>query len=239
MRRQPNLSCCVVAFGALVAWGAGPLRAQPANDLFANRTFISGTNLLVTGSNIGATGEVGEPMHAGVDGGKSVWWSWTAPFSGRTTVTSAGSDFDTLLGVYTGSSVAGLTEIASNDDSVGVTSRANFFALGGQTYQIAVDGFEGDSGGVRLGVQLVPGQQATNDMFASRTIVTGTNAVAFGNNNGSTSEAGEPDHFVVGAEVIQEAGDQYFVEGGFAFKEPHEQRQEHQRKPNPGNFSRE
>src|SRR6266446_9640847 len=84
IRRRSNLSCCVVACGALAAWGAGLLRAQPANDLFANRTFISGTNLLVTGSNIGATGEVGEPMHAGVDGGKSVWWSWTAPFSGRT-----------------------------------------------------------------------------------------------------------------------------------------------------------
>ena len=42
---------------------------------------------------------------AGREGGASVWWTWTAPASGRAVVTTRGSSFDTLLGVYTGTAV--------------------------------------------------------------------------------------------------------------------------------------
>ena len=49
---------------------------QP-NDQFTNRIAISGLSNSVAGSNIGATMEPGEPDHAGVAGGHSVWWMWT------------------------------------------------------------------------------------------------------------------------------------------------------------------
>src|ERR1039457_3552368 len=100
----------------LIGLGASLSQAQPANDMFANRIVITGTNIVVTGSSVGATRETGEPYHAGNTGGASVWWSWKAPYVGTVTISTAGSSFDTLLGIYTGTSVSALTEVASNDD---------------------------------------------------------------------------------------------------------------------------
>lgn len=134
--------------------------AQPANNMFANRLVITGTNIVVTGSSVGATRETSEPYHAGNSGGASVWWSWTAPSSGAATISTAGSSFDTLLGVYTGSSVSALSTIASNDDEnsgAGIyTSKVVFDVVANQTYQIAVDGYGGAPGSVQLSVQLGP-----------------------------------------------------------------------------------
>src|SRR5207249_1904825 len=95
----------------------GPTDASPANDNFANRITLSGTHLSnVPGSNVGATAEPGEPFHADEIGQKSVWWTWTAPSSGGLTLTTSGSSIDTLLAVYTGSSVSNLTFVAANDE---------------------------------------------------------------------------------------------------------------------------
>jgi thiol-disulfide isomerase/thioredoxin len=127
--------------------------------MFANRIVITGTNIVVTVSSVGATRETGEPYHAGYAGGASVWWSWKAPRVGTVTISTAGSDFDTLLGVYTGSSVSALTEVASNDDdpdSSVYTSKLAFDVVANQTYQIAVDGYSAASGSVNLSVQLGP-----------------------------------------------------------------------------------
>jgi thiol-disulfide isomerase/thioredoxin len=128
--------------------------------MFVNRIVITGTNIVVTGSSAGATKEANEPSHAGNAGGASVWWSWTAPFSGFVTMSTAGSGFDTVLGIYTGSSVSALTWIAYNDDenySGGIyTSKAFFDVAAGTTYQIAVDGYNGASGSVRLQVRWEP-----------------------------------------------------------------------------------
>ena len=113
----------------------------PDNDMFADATEIFGTSGQDIGSNIAATKESGEPNHAGIDGGASVWWKWTAPSSGVTQITTFGSDFDTLLAVYTGNSVDGLTEIFSDDDANNVAqSSVAFNATAGTTYKIAVDG---------------------------------------------------------------------------------------------------
>jgi hypothetical protein len=51
--------------------------APPANDNFTNRISRAGT-VVVIASNVGATLEANEPMHAGDPGGRSLWWSWTA-----------------------------------------------------------------------------------------------------------------------------------------------------------------
>ena len=60
----------------------------------------------VTAGNNGATKEAGEPAVAGNGGGASVWWKFRAPATGKLRLSTAGSSFDTLLGVYRGSSVA-------------------------------------------------------------------------------------------------------------------------------------
>src|SRR5207253_1859938 len=112
------------------------------NDNFADRTVISDSSVTVSGTNVSATKEAGEPNHADNTGGTSVWWTWTAPASGSITISTAGSNFDTTLGVYTGASVSDLTVVASNDDAAGVqTSLVTFDAVAGVTYQIAVDGY--------------------------------------------------------------------------------------------------
>src|SRR5437763_12486217 len=80
------------------------LAAPPDNDAFASAHAISGPSGSVTGSNVDATAEPGEPDH-GNTGGASVWYAWTAPSSGAVTFTTAGSSFDTLLAAYTGSTV--------------------------------------------------------------------------------------------------------------------------------------
>jgi len=60
----------------------------PANDDFAKRHKLSGTRIAITAANAGATKEPGEPDHLGNPGGSSVWYSWTAPASGRVTITT-------------------------------------------------------------------------------------------------------------------------------------------------------
>jgi subtilisin family serine protease len=135
------------AYNALL--GAG----GPANNDFVDRITVSGSSVTTTGSNAGADKESGEPNHA-QSGGASVWWSWTAPANGSVTVDTAGSNYDTLLGVYTGTAVNALTTIGTNDDAsgLGLRSRVTFTASAGVTYQIAVDGFNAATGNITLNI---------------------------------------------------------------------------------------
>lgn len=125
--------------------------ATVANDAFASATVVS-NSFTVTGSNVGATREALEPNHGGVSGGKSVWWSWTAPANGRLVVATAGSSYDTVLAVYTGSRVDQLRQVVANDDvsRSDMTSRVTISVRAGTTYRIAVDGYQGAAGSIRL-----------------------------------------------------------------------------------------
>src|SRR5205823_5439577 len=90
----------------------------PANDAFSAARTLTGTTGTTTGSSVGATLEPGEPQHNGdPNAGASIWFAWTAPSSGALRVDTIGSDFDTILAVYTGSSVSALTLVASNDNT--------------------------------------------------------------------------------------------------------------------------
>ena len=146
----------------LVSSVAPPPPPPPAsNDNFANAQNISGCSGSVTGTNLNATKEAGEPNHlAPATGGgmRSVWYQWQAPSSGDVTVTTAGSGFDTVLAVYTGTAVNALTLIVNNDDIPDVpgqphitTSSVTFAANAGTTYRIAVDGFNNDGSGGDMG----------------------------------------------------------------------------------------
>src|SRR4028119_1640898 len=116
------------------------LRGSTSNDNFANRIVLSGVPVSTSGSNVRATGEVGEPSQSGAT--NSVWWSWTAPSSGNYTFDTIGSNFDTWLSVYTGSAVNNLTRIGFDDDGGGNrTSKLTRSVIAGTTYHRAVDGF--------------------------------------------------------------------------------------------------
>ena len=87
-----------------------------------------------------ATWEPGEPVHANSEPHYSIWYRWTAPADGEVTFGTCDSPIDTVLAVYTGSSVDALTEVASNDDTpeCGTAgSRVTFVATSGTTYHVA------------------------------------------------------------------------------------------------------
>jgi len=177
------------------------LAQTPANDQFSNRIGLSGTNITVTGSNKKATKETGEPNHAGNPGGASVWWRWTAPTNGDLIITTDGSDFDTLLGIYTGSSVSALSVVISNDDhSVFDTSRVRFEAIGGTEYEIAVDGYNDGTnvafGNIQLNLTFTPEPivRPPNDNFTNAIPLTGFYVNTIGSNVEATHEPGEPSH---------------------------------------------
>ena len=129
--------------------------AAPSNDAFSNATTITGNSGTANGSNVGATRETGEPS---IGGSNTVWWKWTAPATGNVTFTTQGSDFDTFLAAYTGSTLASLSNLAQNDDSASdTTSSVTFSVTAGTTYYIAVSGFSDHAGNIQLNWQLTPG----------------------------------------------------------------------------------
>jgi hypothetical protein len=178
---------------ALLALPCTIALAQPGNDQFLDAALILGDNGRVESSNEGATKEPGEPDHAGDAGGNSVWWQWTAPTGGAMGFDTFGSDFDTLLAVYTGSSLDALTLVGSNDDAGGGSqSRVGFPVLAGTTYWIAVDGYGGDQGNIVLNWH--PVLPPANDHLADSVVIMGDSGTAIGSNVAATKESGEPDH---------------------------------------------
>jgi hypothetical protein len=62
--------------------------AAPTNDNFANRTRLTGARTHVIANNYAASIEPGEPDKMGNPGGSSIWYTWTAPASGRVTLST-------------------------------------------------------------------------------------------------------------------------------------------------------
>ena len=174
------------------------LESVPANDEFANPVDLGGGATSRSGSNRRATKQAGEPNHAGDPGGHSVWYSWTPSSSGNfgISVCDFGS-FDSVLAVYTGSSLAALSPVASNDDVAGGgqcstrDSEVRIAAVAGTTYRIAVDGKAGSTGSFELGVIATP----VNDDFAAATSLSGSlPRSSYSSNRLATKQAGEPNH---------------------------------------------
>ncbi len=167
---------------------------RPPNDNRQNATHLSTTRSFRTDAESRfATIEPGEPLHDDVQGGKSVWWRYTPAASGVLEVSTFGSDFDTVLAAYqNGSSVA----LAANDDargSDGITRRSSYIAVSvtkGTPIDIAVDGWNGESGNVVLQGRLTPG---FNDLYDHpHLLVSGKTTT--GSNVGATKGLGEPNH---------------------------------------------
>jgi hypothetical protein len=163
-------------------------RLLSGTDTFSAAPALAGIPLSTTGSNAAATPEPGEPAHAGYVADHSVWWNWTATTAGPVTIDTFGSNFDTLLAVYTGNAVDALTPVASNDQAGNTDqSRVSFFAVASATYHIAVDGWSGQTGDISLNVS-----GPSNDQFISATPLDADADSA--SNVNATAEPGEPAH---------------------------------------------
>ena len=176
----------------------------PPNDNFASSITLTGSTISAGGTNVLATKEAGEPNHGGSPGGKSVWWSWTAPSSGDVAINTDGSNFATLLGVYTGSSVNALTPVVpSGGRPARLTTSFSFAATAGVTYRLAVDGVDGASGTIQLAVTLT-----TTGMAGPTTIASWNfEAPPYSNPLPATTGSGAIDFSGWGGTITNFAGD--------------------------------
>ncbi|WP_379014259.1 S8 family peptidase [Neoaquamicrobium sediminum] len=194
---------------ARIVLGGGtppPPPTGPANNHFVNRITVPlpavGGTRTVTGSNVGGTAEGGEPIHAGKHSAlNSVWWRYTPTASGPITIDTLGSNFDTVLAVYRGSSVGSLAEVASNDDAdyYTIQSQVRFNATAGVEYQIAVAGYMNEAGNIRLSVHGGVAAAPANDNFVDRQNVNppsraGSRRTVAGSTVLATAERFEPYH---------------------------------------------
>ncbi|NCA81889.1 MAG: carboxypeptidase regulatory-like domain-containing protein, partial [Opitutae bacterium] len=157
MNRSPRLR--VISFGLLFllvrsAWAA------PPNDSFSNPTIVSGFPATATGSNVDASLQVNESLPDAWDGDgeASVWFGWTAPASGSVRIDTFGSDFDTMLAVWTGTAVDALILLAENDQYDGDQSAVFVSVTAGTTYRIGVYGWLNAQGVIALHI--------TNDILS-------------------------------------------------------------------------
>jgi len=193
MRPGALLLICLLA--ALTS-PAAAAAAAPANDDFAAAEVLSGDHAEALGTTDEATSEVGEPDHGGVSAGESVWYRWTAARSGLIRV-GCSSSFETVIAVYRGSSLAGLTGVGTDRSGAQCSSPdLEFRAVGGAEYRVAVDA---EAGGGSGGFVLTLDNETAippNDDFAARASMTdlGGNAFVLGTTAGAGREVGEPAH---------------------------------------------
>jgi hypothetical protein len=180
-------------FLVLAVLKAQALAFPPMNDDFENAILLNGVSGQYSAFNSEATKQEGEPDHFGKVGGVSVWWTWTAEKKSIVRMDTVGSDFDTILAVYTGSAVNALTEITGNDDGTsGTSSEVSFTAQAGVSYAVVVDGYKGETGGITLNWEAL--EIPVNDNFADAILISGESGQVSGNNLNASKEEGERNH---------------------------------------------
>ncbi len=176
------------ATDTLVLHWTAPTR--PANDDFANARALTSYPGSLTMVTDGATAQNGEPAHDGNPATASVWFQYQASTTGLVTIDTCNSDYDTILAVYTGTKLSGLTPIASSDDDCGAQSSVSFLGTAGKSYAVAVDGTDGDTG--NLALHWTAPVKPANDNFSHATSLTGTSGTVSGSTLAATNETGEP-----------------------------------------------
>ena len=180
------------AIGTALAFPA-PASASPSNDNFQFAQFLPGDNRVVSGTNIGATDEIFEQQHGLQTPRASIWYRWTAPASGKAIFRTFGTSFDTTMSAYTGATLQTLHSVAESDDTILADgtrvpqSQVVFDAVKGTEYRVAIDGFLGATGTIKL-------TYTVNDTFAAALPLTGASGGFGVDLSGATAEAGEPAH---------------------------------------------
>jgi len=162
-------------------------KLPPGDDKFPNAQPLSPSGIAV-GSNRLATRQSGERGAAGQRGVHSVWFQFRAKSNGFLTLDTLGSSFNTVLGVYTGTSLGSLHQVGSNDDARGGFrySRVVVSAVSGKTYWVKVDGKAGAQGTVILhssfgpAAPVVTGFTPTSGPVGTTISVHGTNLIPAG-----------------------------------------------------------
>jgi len=156
-----------------VAGGAGLLTFPPAvraGSPPANNNFPSAVNaspLPYTNSQAataGATLEPAEQRPCGGQIGATVWYKHTPSTGGTLTASTAGSGYDTVLAVYSGSSLPTLTMLSCDDDSLpGKKSQLSLNVVDGTNYYIQAGGFDNASGNLTFNLSFIPAADSDGD----------------------------------------------------------------------------
>ncbi|MCD8533813.1 MAG: immunoglobulin domain-containing protein [Verrucomicrobia bacterium] len=99
-----------------------------------------------------ARSQPGEPVHCGVPGGSSYWFAYEPPSDGRLVVNTQGSNFPTILAVYTWNvpdpQFSDLVPLSCDHvpSVAGPASQVTIDVENGQKLAIVVDGFQGATG---------------------------------------------------------------------------------------------
>ena len=146
----PGALALIVLLTAIFFWmrpsGASAVPVS-GNDDFANAWAITSLPFVGEQSTAAATLETGEPQPcAGI--GNTVWYSFTPSTDVQLQIANTGgSNYDTVLAVYTGNTLGTLVNIGCDDDGgLGVISTLSFTASAGVTYYFQAGGFSGDNG---------------------------------------------------------------------------------------------
>jgi len=158
---QPPLIRAFDKFEDLLA----ALEGDPPDARFTPASVVLGYTGSQTFSTTGSGGQNGEPVHCDVVGGHSKWYAYIPPTNGTLHLNTDGSNFDTLLAVYTGCcTFATLTPVDcdNNSGTNGLASSLSFWATSNTVYYIAVDGVGGVTGTVKLNYRLLVQMMLTN-----------------------------------------------------------------------------
>jgi subtilisin family serine protease/Tol biopolymer transport system component len=189
------MASSVISGGANLPAALSGTATGPFNDAFARARFLGKRSFTTLATNLLATAETGEPAHAGGAAAHSVWFEWIAPFDNTVEVYTKAPDSDTVIAIYQGGDLAGLTPVAANDNdpnaaTSGFDSYLEFTVVKDQTYRIAVDSADGSTGTFTLTIENTP----PNDDFAEAIAWGGTGGTIRPDNTGATKEPGEPRH---------------------------------------------
>lgn len=121
-------------------WSFATVAGAPPNDDFGAATEVSAYPFTTAQVAAGATTAVDDPIFPCPSGQRyrTVWFRYTSPSAQTLLIDTAGSNYDTVLGVWTGPR-GSLTSVACNDQYGGTSqSRVEFAAAAGTTYYIEV-----------------------------------------------------------------------------------------------------
>ena len=144
-RRTIRRLAVLVGVAAALTLGAQPaLAAPPANDDFDNAIVIGALPFQDTQDTTEATTAPDDPDCVGR--AHTVWYRFTPTADATIVAHTAGSDYDTTLSAYTGTR-GSLTQIACNDDAIGLQSRIQLDVTAGTTYHFMAGSFDDSPGG--------------------------------------------------------------------------------------------
>ena len=172
--------------------------SQLQGDRFAQPIALDATSSGVVRSNVGATTEQGEPLHAGASNAASLWYRFTAPETGNYLFDTTNSSIDTALAIYTGAGLDSLVELASSDgsrESGGLLNSISYSAFrvnlqAGEQYMLAQAGLNEAEGDLVLNVQ----RFALNDTFEQPASIAADGGEYSADVSQARLQTGEPDY---------------------------------------------